>query len=418
MLSDISVHLLLTFLSLIPFYPHEVFFKLENGERMLYRKFPRFRHEVSILGFGCMRLPPAAGQQAGGKVDEPKATGMIRTVIDSGVNYVDTAYPYHNGEGEVVLGRALGDGYRDRVFLATKLPSWLVTKREEMDQYLDEQLARLATDHIDFYLLHGLGAETWENLSRLGVLEFLDSARADGRIRHPAFSFHDQFPVFRDIVDAYEWTFAQIQYNYMDEQYQAGTQGLKYAAERGLGIVVMEPLRGGLLSGDVPVIHQHILDAPVRRTPSEWGLRWVWNHPEVTVVLSGMSAMEQVKENLACAAQGLPNSLSPEELAVVETMRDTFASRVKIPCTGCRYCMPCENGVDIPQCFMYYNQAYTYDAREKATGVYLWALNGSFSGGIPGYASGCVQCGECEDKCPQHFPIREYLQDVGEFFGK
>ncbi|PKL70957.1 MAG: aldo/keto reductase [Methanomicrobiales archaeon HGW-Methanomicrobiales-1] len=385
---------------------------------MLYRKFPQVNHEISILGFGCMRLPPEEGQQAGGKIDVPKATALIRTAIDGGVNYIDTAYPYHNGESEVVVGKALGDGYRDRVFLATKLPSWLVTSREDMGRYLDEQLAKLATDHIDFYLLHGLGGETWENLSKLGVLEFLDSARADGRIRYPAFSFHDQFPVFKEIVDAYEWTFAQIQYNYMDEEYQAGTQGLRYAAEQGLGIVVMEPLRGGLLSGDVPAIHEHIQSAPVRRTPSEWGLRWVWNHPEVTVVLSGMNAIEQVKENLASAEQGRANSLSPGELAVVETMRETFASRVKIPCTGCRYCMPCPNGVDIPSCFMYYNQAYTYEAKEKAAGVYLWALDGSFSGGIPGFASCCVLCGECEDKCPQHLPIREYLQDVGDLFGK
>lgn len=385
---------------------------------MLYRKFPRFRHDLSILGFGCMRLPPAEGHPAGGKIDEPKAIDMIRVAIDAGVNYIDTAYPYHDGESELVVGKALGDGYRDRVFLATKLPSWLITSRQDMDRYLDEQLAKLATDHIDFYLLHGLGAETWENLSRLGVLEFLDSARDDGRIRSPGFSFHDQYPVFKEIVDAYTWTFAQIQYNYMDEQFQAGTQGLKYAAERGLGIVVMEPLRGGLLSGDVPAIHPHVLDAPVRRSPSEWGLRWVWNHPEVTVVLSGMSAMEQVRENIACAEQGLPCSLSPDELAVVGKMRDTFASRVKIACTGCRYCMPCEHGVDIPGCFMYYNQAYAYDAKEKAAGVYLWALNGSFSGGIPGYASCCVQCGECEEKCPQNFPIREYLQDVAEYFGK
>lgn len=385
---------------------------------MLYRKFPRLKHDLSILGFGCMRLPPAEGEQAGGKIDEQKATDLIRSAIDSGVNYFDTAYPYHNGESEVVVGRALGDGYREKVFLATKLPSWLITSREEMDRYLDEQLAKLGTDHIDFYLLHGLGAETWANLSRQGVLEFLDSARADGRIRYPAFSFHDSFPVFQEIVDAYPWTFAQIQYNYMDEQFQAGTQGLKYAAEKGLGIVVMEPLRGGLLSGDVPAIHEHLQNAPVRRTPSEWGLRWVWNHPEVTVVLSGMNAMEQVQENLACAGQGLPGSLSREELAVVEKMRDEFASRVKIPCTGCRYCMPCEHGVDIPSCFMYYNQAYTYDAKEKAAGVYLWALNGTFSGGVPGFASCCIQCGECEEKCPQHFPIREYLQDVAEFFGK
>jgi predicted aldo/keto reductase-like oxidoreductase len=365
-----------------------------------------------------MRLPSSGDQQFAGKIDVPQAIGMIRAAIEGGVNYIDTAYPYHDGESEVVVGKALSEGYRDRVFLATKLPSWLITSREDMDRYLDEQLARLATDHIDFYLLHGLNSEWWKNLVRLGVLEFLDRARADGRIRYPAFSFHDQFPVFKEIVDAYEWTFAQIQYNYMDEQNQAGTQGLRYAAEQGLGVVVMEPLRGGLLSGNVPIIHQHIRDAPVRRTPSEWGLRWVWNHPEVTVVLSGMSAMEQVVENLACAEQGLPGSLSAEELAVVETMRDTFASRVMIPCTGCRYCMPCQNGVDIPQCFMYYNQAYAYDAEEKAKGVYLWALNGTFSGGIPAYASCCIQCGECEEKCPQGLPIRESLQDVADYFGK
>jgi predicted aldo/keto reductase-like oxidoreductase len=385
---------------------------------MLYRKFPRCRDEISILGFGCMRLPSAVGQQFAGTIDEPKATALIRAAIDSGVNYVDTAYPYHNGESEPVVGRALSGGYREKVFLATKLPSWLVTSRKDMDRYLDDQLARLGTDHIDFYLLHGLCGEWWENLSRLGVLEFLDSARADGRIRYPAFSFHDQFAVFKEIVDAYEWTFAQIQYNYMDEQFQAGTQGLQYAAEKGLGIVVMEPLRGGLLSGDVPAIHGHLGSAPVRRTPSEWGLRWVWNHPEVTVALSGMSAMEQLAENLATAAQGLPGSLSPAELAVVEKMRETFASRVKIPCTGCRYCMPCENGVDIPACFMYYNQAHAYEAKEKAAGVYLWALNGSFSGGVPGFASACVQCGECEEKCPQHLPIRDYLQDAADYFGK
>lgn len=385
---------------------------------MLYRKFPRCSHDISILGFGCMRLPSSDDQQVGGSVDEQKAVAMIRTAVDGGVNYIDTAYPYHNGESEKIVGKALEEGYRDRVFLATKLPSWLITSREDMDRYLDEQLARLATDQIDFYLLHGLSSETWENLVRLGVLEFLDSARADGRIRYPAFSFHDKFPAFKAIVDAYEWIFAQIQYNYMDEENQAGTKGLTYAADQGLGIVVMEPLRGGLLSGDVPAIHQHLLNAPIRRTPSEWGLQWVWNHPEVTVVLSGMSSMEQVQDNLTCAAQGLPDSLSSKELEVVEKMRDTFASRVKIPCTGCRYCMPCQNGVDIPECFNYYNQAYTYEAEEKAKGVYLWALNGTFSGGIAGYASCCVQCGECEDVCPQGLPIRKNLQDVAEFFGK
>lgn len=385
---------------------------------MLYRRFPRWSHDLSILGFGCMRLPVAGDQQSGERVDEETSIDMIRTAIDGGVNYIDTAYPYHNGESERIVGKALGEGYREQVCLATKLPSWLITSREDMDRYLEEQLTRLATDQIDFYLLHGLSGETWENLLRLNVLDFLDDARADGRIRFPAFSFHDQFPIFAEIVEAYEWMFAQIQYNYMDEESQAGTRGLRYAAERGLGIVVMEPLRGGLLSGDVPVIHQHLLDAPVRRTPSEWGLRWVWDHPEVTVVLSGMSSMEQVRNNLSYAAQGLPDSLSPPELAIVGRMRETFASRVKIPCTGCRYCMPCQNGVDIPESFNYYNQAYMYEAEEKAKGVYLWALNGSFSGGTPGYASCCIQCGECEERCPQGLPIREYLEDVAGFFGK
>ncbi|MFA5237789.1 MAG: aldo/keto reductase, partial [Methanoregula sp.] len=219
---------------------------------MQYRRFPRVPRDISILGFGCMRLPVLENQQ----IDEPKATEMIRYAIDHGVNYVDTAYPYHNGESEPVVGRTLAGGYREKVMLATKLPSWLIAKREDMDRYLDEQLERLATDHIDFYLVHGLNAATWENTARLGVLEFLDDAVADGRIRYPAFSFHDALPLFKEIVDAYDWTFTQIQYNFMDEQYQAGTEGLKYAAKRGLGIVVMEPLRGGLLAKEIPAVQE------------------------------------------------------------------------------------------------------------------------------------------------------------------
>ena len=219
---------------------------------MLYRKFPRAPMDLSILGFGCMRLPVFENRQ----VDEPRATEMIRYAIDHGVNYVDTAYPYHDGQSEPVVGRALSGGYREKVWLATKLPSWLIAKKEDMDRYLDEQLERLATDHIDFYLVHGLNQDSWENTARLGVLEFLDEAVADGRIRYPAFSFHDSVPIFKEIVDAYDWTFAQIQYNFMDEQYQAGTEGLLYAAERGVGIVVMEPLRGGLLAKDAPGIRE------------------------------------------------------------------------------------------------------------------------------------------------------------------
>lgn len=380
---------------------------------MQYRRFPRVPRDISILGFGCMRLPVLENQQ----IDEPKATEMIRYAIDHGVNYVDTAYPYHNGESEPVVGRTLAGGYREKVCLATKLPSWLITKREDMDRYLDEQLERIATDHIDFYLVHGLNAASWENTSRLGVLEFLDDAVADGRIRYPAFSFHDALPLFKEIVDAYNWTFAQIQYNFMDENYQAGTEGLNYAADRGIGIVVMEPLRGGLLAKDAPGIREIFEGAPVRCTPAEWGLRWVWNNPAVTVVLSGMSSMEQVVQDVGYADGGRPGSLSKDDLAVIGEVKKALAARVKIPCTGCRYCMPCENGVDIPQCFEFFNQAHMYDAKEQAGGIYSWALSGIFSG-IPGFASCCTECGACEEKCPQGLPIKKHLKEVAEYFGK
>jgi hypothetical protein len=380
---------------------------------MLYRKFPRAPMDLSILGFGCMRLPVQNDRQ----IDEPQATKMIRYAIDHGVNYIDTAYPYHEGQSEPVVGRALRDGYREKVQLATKLPSWLIAKREDMDRYLNEQLQRLGTDHIDFYLVHGLNQATWENTARLGVLGFLEEAVADGRIRYPAFSFHDSLPLFKEIVDAYDWTFAQIQYNFMDEKYQAGTEGLKYAAKRGLGIVVMEPLRGGLLAKDVPGVRGIFEGAKVRRTPAEWGLRWVWNHPAVTVVLSGMSTMEQVKENIAYAQKGLPGSLSREDRAIIGNVRDELASRIKIPCTGCNYCMPCKNGVNIPGCFEFYNQAHIYDAKEHSGGIYAWALGGIF-GGIPAFASCCLACGECEEKCPQGLPIQKHLKEVAEYFGK
>jgi hypothetical protein len=384
---------------------------------MLYRRFPRVPGDISILGFGCMRLPGAPGQDFAGKIDEPKAIRMIRYAIDHGVNYIDTAYPYHNGESEPLVGRALAEGYREKVFLATKLPSWLISTREDMDRYLNEQLARLSTDHIDFYLVHGLNRGWWENLSRLGLLEFLDDAMADGRIRYPAFSFHDELPLFHEIVDACDWVFAQIQYNFMDEQYQAGTEGLGYAVEKGLGIVVMEPLRGGMLSREIPAIREILERAPARRSPAEWGLRWVWDHPEVTTVLSGMSSMEQVRENIAFANAGNPGSLTPADHTVIRDIKEAYRARIKIPCTGCRYCMPCKNGVDIPRCFESYNQAHMYEAKEECAGIYSWALSGIIDG-IPGYASCCLSCGECEEKCPQGLPLMEHLKSVAAYFGK
>jgi predicted aldo/keto reductase-like oxidoreductase len=380
---------------------------------MLYRKMKKAAPELSILGFGCMRLP----LKGNGEIDEGKATEMIRFAIDHGVNYIDTAYPYHNGESEPVVGRALAGGYRDRVHLATKLPSWLIKSREDMDKYLDEQLARLRTDIIDFYLVHGLIRPFWENLSALGVTDFLDDAIADGRIRYAGFSFHDNTKLFKEIVKRYDWTFAQIQYNYMDEHYQAGTEGLKYAAKKGLGIVVMEPIRGGLLAKDMAGISGIWKEAKIQRRPAEWALRWVWNHPEVTVVLSGMSTPEQVRQNVAIAESGLPDSLTKKELSLFKKVKKELEKRILIPCTACNYCMPCPHGVSIPECFEYYNRGHMYEDDEQTKQIYSMFLGGFFDG-TPSYASLCQECGECEEKCPQSLPIRENLKKVVECFGK
>jgi predicted aldo/keto reductase-like oxidoreductase len=380
---------------------------------MLYRKMNKTSPELSILGFGCMRLPV----KENGQIDEETATRMIRYAIDHGVNYVDTAYPYHNGESEPCVGRALADGYREKVNLATKLPSWLVTSRKDMDKYLDEQLGRLRTDHIDYYLVHGLNRLFWDNLSGLGVTDFLDDAIADGRIRYAGFSFHDNTAVFREIVDAYDWTFAQIQYNFMDEQYQAGTAGLNYAAKKGLGMVVMEPIRGGLLARDLTGISKIWQTAKIRHDPAEWALRWVWNHKEVTVVLSGMSNMAQVRQNVALASSGLAGSLTKADLSLFKKVKKELEKRIVIPCTGCKYCVPCPNGVNIPECFEMFNRGHMYENGEETGQQYSLFLGGFFDG-TPHYASVCKECGECEEKCPQNLPIRENLKKVAEYFGK
>ncbi|MGB7788134.1 aldo/keto reductase [Methanoregula sp.] len=380
---------------------------------MLYRKMNKAAPELSILGFGCMRLPVTEN----GQIDEDQATGMLRYAIDNGVNYIDTAYPYHNGGSEPFVGRALAGGYREKVNLATKLPSWLVTSREDMDKYLNEQLARLGTDHIDFYLVHGLNRQFWDNLLALGVTEFLDEAVSDGRIRYAGFSFHDNVSLFKEIVDAYDWTFAQIQYNFMDEHYQAGTEGLEYAAKKGLGIVVMEPVRGGLLARDLAGVKEIWQMAKARHPPAAWALRWVWNHPEVTVVLSGMSSPEQVRQNVALAKKGLAGSLTHAELSLYVKVRDELEKRVIIPCTGCKYCVPCPHGVSIPECFEMFNRGHIYEDEEQARQHYSMFLGGFFDG-KPHFASVCEECGECEEKCPQGLPIREHLKAVAEYFGK
>ena len=375
---------------------------------MLYRKVPKTGDELSILGFGCMRLP---AKKNGSGIDEERAIRQLRYAIDDGVNYVDTAPAYHFGRSEKVLGRALEDGYREKVRLATKLPPWSVRSRGDMDRILDHQLATLKTDHIDYYLLHSLTKESFSRLKNLGVLEFLDTAKKDGRIRNAGFSSHADLTTFQEIVDAYDWTFCQIQYNYLDEHNQAGTAGLEYAQEKNLAVMIMEPLRGGNLAGPVPEEVKKIWDtSPIKRSPADWALRWVWDHPEVTVVLSGMNNEGHIDENLKAAEDAYPRSLTEEERLRIAQVRDTYGQLMKVGCTGCGYCMPCPAGVDIPGCFSLYNAHYLFPY-DRSPKFQYFGRHGGLMGGVS-YAGLCRTCGKCEKACPQHLPIRDRLRDV------
>jgi predicted aldo/keto reductase-like oxidoreductase len=371
---------------------------------MKYRKLGRSECEVSILGLGCMRLPVVDGDE--GRIDEPRAERLLQAAIEQGINYLDTAYPYHKGHSETFLGRALRGGLRNKVHLATKLPSWAVETAADFDRLLNEQLKRLQTEHIDFYLLHALKSDWWLKLRNLGVLEFLDRAIRDDRIGAAGFSFHDELPRFKRIVDAYDWSFCQIQYNYMDEEIQAGREGLDYAVARGLGVVVMEPLRGGHLARESAADIQALWDgAPVRRTPAEWALRWVWDHPGVTTVLSGMNDPAQVAENCRIAEQATPRSLSGEELTVIDQVRDNLRQRIKVPCTSCGYCLPCPAGVNIPRIFNIYNDRFIYGDPLFPHRIYTITMNAAE------LAGNCTRCGKCEQHCPQHIPIMDLLEE-------
>lgn len=375
---------------------------------MQYRRFGTLDWKVSALGFGCMRLPNTGEHE---NINEPEATRMLRYAIDHGVNYLDTAYPYHGGNSELFVGRVLKDGYREKVRLATKLPSWLIKAPEDFDRYLNEQREKLQTDHVDFYLLHALGKDTWHSLRDLGVLKWAEGAIADGRIGHLGFSFHDEYAVFQEIVDAYDWTFCQIQYNYMDTENQAGTRGLKYAASKGLAVVIMEPLLGGKLVDPPDPIQKYWDTAAKKRTSAGWALQWLWNQPEVSVVLSGMSAMEQVEQNVASADVSAINVLASEELALIARVREMYQKICPIPCTKCGYCMPCPNGVNIPRNFEVYNQGVMYEKPDHAREAYTWISEDE-------RASACIQCRECEEKCPQSIPISEWMPRVHEVLGE
>lgn len=385
---------------------------------MLYRTMKKTGDDLSILGFGCMRLPQKRGTPGSGKIDEARATRQIHYAIEQGVNYFDTAMPYHMGASEPFLGRALADGWRDKIKLATKLPPWSVKVRSDMDQLLKVQLENLRTEWIDYYLVHALGKSSWERMKDLGILEFLDAARADGRIINAGYSFHGDKDTFKEIVDAYDWEFCQIQYNFLDQQNQAGSEGLTYAAGKDMGVIIMEPLRGGNLAGKIPPAVQAIWnEADTPRSAAEWSLRWIWDHPEVTVVLSGMNQEAHIDENLRIASEAYPEALTGRELALVGRVEKAYRSLMKAGCTGCRYCMPCPAGVDIPACFEVYNNLHMFGDRRPAVFTYLTRVAGGM-GAEPACASLCENCGQCEDVCPQHLPIRDLLTEVADEFEK
>ncbi|NLM76692.1 MAG: aldo/keto reductase [Ruminococcaceae bacterium] len=377
---------------------------------MDYRKIGKESLKTSIFGFGCMRFPllkQADGSTDYGMIDEPEAIRMIRYAIDNGLNYLDSGYGYHHGNSEKVIGKALQDGYRDKVLLATKLPVWQTKKYEDFDRILDEQLSRLQTDTVDFYLLHALNEQNWHKVKDLGVLDFLEKARQSGKIRHIGFSFHDQLSVFKEIIDSYDWDICQIQLNLLDDHYQAGLEGMFYAAENNISVVVMEPLRGGALASQIPADIQDIWDqAVIKRSPAEWAFRWLSDFPQVSVILSGVSTMEQLQDNIRIFADAKPFSLTKHDKALIEQVQTSYRKKIKVGCTGCNYCMPCPSGVAIPDVFSIYNHAYLFDDMANSKKKYRDLIKQKKDAGR------CVSCGRCEPLCPQNIPIIEKLAEA------
>ncbi len=375
---------------------------------MQYRVDPKSGNRISALGLGCMRIPGFAL----GRPDARAAEAIVRAAVDRGINYLDTAYLYPGNE--VVVGQTLEKlGLRDRVYIATKLPHASCKRSGDFDRFFDEQLRRLRTDHIDYYLMHNITSPAqWERVCELDIEDWIARQKAAGRIRQIGFSFHGSSVDFPVLLDAYDWDFCQIQYNYANEHYQAGTEGLLAAASRGMAVFVMEPLLGGRLADKLPDAAKRELssagDAHLT-TPAAWGLSWVWNHPEVTMLLSGMTSPEQVAQNAEIAERALSSSMTAGQLATVARVVELFERANRIPCTGCSYCMPCPHGVNIPGCFAAYNASY---AHSWFTGMQQYFTASAIRTGAPRLASNCVGCGACTRHCPQQIDIPARLADV------
>lgn len=367
---------------------------------MQYRRFGKTEEKVSVLGFGCMRFPKTNNEDEA-SIDEARSIAMLRNAIDNGVNYVDTAYFYHKMKSEELVGKALLDGYRDKVFVATKLPLGHVENENSFDELLNTQLNRLQTDHIDFYLLHAVSRNSWENkVLPFGIPDKLRQAKADGRIRHIGFSFHDDLDAFKMIVDGFDaWEFCQIQFNYIDTDYQAGLEGLQYAAERDLGVVIMEPLQGGSLARP----EKEMLAMMDGRNPVQFALDYIWSFPAVSLLLSGMSDEQQVQDNLQYADESKENKLTQAEIQLLSEIKNVHDKLNLIPCRDCKYCMPCPHGVEIPDAFKAFNEGITQGNRRIIEQIFPT---------IEANCRQCAECGECETKCPQQIEIIKKLKVV------
>ena len=372
---------------------------------MKYRKIIKTGEELSILGFGCMRFP-----QKDGEIDEEKSTKQLRYAIDNGLNYIDTAKIYHGGKSEPFLGRALQDGYRKKIKLATKISPWLVKEKEGMQKHFDEQLKDLQTDYVDYYLVHALNRSSWDKMKSFGIIDFLDKLIAEGKIKYAGFSFHGNIEVFKEIIDSYDWTFCQIQFNFLDEKYQAGLEGYHYAIERDISVIAMEPLRGGKLAVEPPEkVKELYKNTGSEWTSVEWALRWVWNFPGIVTLLSGMTEDEHIEENLRIASTVEAETLTDEQLSIIKKVADTYKSLQQVGCTGCMYCLPCPYDVSIPGCFENFNSKFLYNDDK------YYKFYKSFIGDR-GKASNCVECGICVPKCPHGINIPEELKRVAAEF--
>ena len=371
---------------------------------MQYRYFTKKQIKVSTLGLGCMRLPILQDDLS--KIDEIKASELLDFAIDSGINYIDTAYNYHQGMSEVFLGKALSKSQRERVYLATKSPVWLVEKYEDFERILDEQLDRLKTDHIDFYLLHSLHKKAWDKILKLDVFKFIEKALEKGKIKNIGFSFHDELPLFKEIIESYPWDFCQIQLNYLDTEYQAGLKGLDYAKSKDIDVVIMEPVKGGRLATASDDIKEIWDESTIKYSPAQWALRYLFNMEGVSLSLSGMSTIDQVIENINIANETTPNSLTPKDLKLIDRVSILYKDKIKVGCTGCEYCLPCPSNVAIPNIFELYNHTYMFDSLEEAKISYKAYKEKNID------ASMCIECGACEEICPQHLSIIDSLKDA------